>query len=311
MGGQSHREKLNSEVLHSFIGRHGPPPQQQHHNHHRDSGSHKPQPPKMGYKPVYKSATKPPPYSRAQPPSTVRPPLTSRAPPAAKPSPALKSSPTAKLPQAGNKSPAPKPSQAFKQPPNPRYSSTFKQPPAPQQPSNQGRRKFEHTRYNLPQPQTSDTAFQPQRQSEEDLLTFDSPPSGKSSHEKSPAKVYESASMSDLMEIDDGEMLTNKTTMTGPRPSNFASPGSHDTARPQQASTGNPQALGLMASRYATSNDNNDPATEGSIDQGETQSNEISYWQQALPRSVQNILKEKSNTSVKKSSPLSQSRWAH
>ncbi|QKX56326.1 uncharacterized protein TRUGW13939_03427 [Talaromyces rugulosus] len=339
MGGQSHRSKLNNDLLHSWVGSQDPPPQQ-----HRGPKPGKPLP-KMGYKPVYKSASKPPPYSRVPP--TVRSPLTARATPAAKPS-APKSSPAAKpspapkqsafkasafkASPAGKKSPAPKPSQgpkpspAGKKPPAPRPSQaskpspslkaspTLKQLPAsrPQPASTQGRRRVELTGYNLPQPQTSSAAFQPRRHHEEDLLTFDSPPSANSRH-KSPVKVYQSASMCDLMEIDDGEMLTNKPTMTGRNASNFAPPGSYDKAKPQKGSTENAQTSGLMASKYATVDD--DSVTEGSIGKAATQnnSNTIDFWQEALPRSVKGIIKEKagSSSAEKGPEPLAKSRWAH
>jgi hypothetical protein len=115
------------------------------------------------------------------------------------------------------------------------------------------------------------------------------------------------------MEIDDGEMLTNKPTMTGLNASNFASPGSYDTAKPQKGSTENPQTSGLMASKYATVDD--DSVTEGSIGKSETRnnSNTIDFWQEALPRSVKGIIKEKAESSSadKGPGPLAKSRWAH
>ncbi|CRG85440.1 hypothetical protein PISL3812_02502 [Talaromyces islandicus] len=295
MGGQSHRAKLNNGLSHSRVGSKGLPPQQ-----HRNSKPGKSSL-RMGYKPVYRGASKPPPapyYKRT--PQTVRPPLTARAPPAVKPSPTVKKSPTPEALPASKPSTIPGPSPTLKELPA----------PGPQPTSNQGRRKIELTGYNLPQPQMSSAAFQPQRHSEEDLLTFDSPPS-RSSRSQSPVKVYQSASTSDLMEIDDGEMATNYFKIGGLQSSKFAPP-------PSYASTKKRQTSGLMASKYATMDNN--PATQGSVGKVKavevkypSSSGEIDFWQEALPRAVKDIIikaKAEPSPAKKDPSPLSKSRWA-
>jgi hypothetical protein len=116
--------------------------------------------------------------------------------------------------------------------------------------------------------------------------------------------------MSDLMEIDDGDMLTSNITMGGLQPSKW---DPSYAASPQK-----PQARGLMASKYAILDDK--PATEAPVGKAKaaevkyqsSSGGEIDFWQETLPRAVKEIIiKAKAEPSAKKNpTPLSKSRWA-